>query len=293
LWFQEFVIFVVRVNPMPEQPPTVVLICHEDDRLDTEGLASWLASTMRLVGLVIIRDDGRRKWRSARREIRRVGWLGFADVGAFRLYARLLLARRDEAWKARELARLRLRYPADLEGVPRVFVSDPNTEETHQFLARLGPDLAIARCKFILKPAIFRLARVGTFVLHPGVCPEYRNAHGCFWALANRDLDRVGMTLLRIDEGVDTGPVYLHATCPIDEVHESHTVIQYRVVLENLDAIGRRLTEIAAARGAVAPIPTAGRRSATWGQPRLTDYLRWKWLARRSNRDADRVVAVP
>src|SRR5438093_13204228 len=101
------------------------------------------------------------------------------------------------------------------------------------------------------------------------------------------------MTLLRVDEGVDTGPVYLHATYPFDEIHESHTVIQYRVVLENLDAIGRRLIEIAAAPDAVAPIPTADRQSATWGQPRLTDYLRWKWIARRSNRDADRVVAVP
>ena len=40
---------------------------------------------------------------------------------------------------------------------------------------------------------------LGTFVMHPGICPEYRNAHGCFWALANRDLARVGMTLLRAD----------------------------------------------------------------------------------------------
>ena len=31
--------------------PSVVLICHEGDRLDTEGLASWLASTMDLRGL--------------------------------------------------------------------------------------------------------------------------------------------------------------------------------------------------------------------------------------------------
>jgi methionyl-tRNA formyltransferase len=143
----------------------------------------------------------------------------------------------------------------------------------------------------ILKPAIFSIARAGTFALHPGICPEYRNAHGCFWALANRDLDRVGMTLLRIDAGVDTGPVYLQASCAFDECRESHIVIQYRVVLENLDAIGRRL--IAAARGQHTPQSTEGRRSATWGQPRLSTYLRWKWDARRSRRDATGVVTVP
>ena len=62
------------------------------------------------------------------------------------------------------------------------------------------------------------------------------------WSIAITQ--RVGMTLLKIDEGVDTGPVYLQSTCEIDEVRESHTIIQYRVVLENLDAIGRTLRAI-------------------------------------------------
>jgi folate-dependent phosphoribosylglycinamide formyltransferase PurN len=276
----------------PEPLPSVVLICHHGDRLDAEGLAAWLSHTMTLRGLVVIRNDPSKMWGKARREIRRVGLLRFADVIAFRLYARLRLANRDAAWKESALARLRATYPADLAAVPRVVVTDPNSTEAREFLVRLAPDMVIARCKFILRPDIFRIARVGTFVLHPGICPEYRNAHGCFWALVNRDLDRVGMTLLRVDAGVDTGPIYLQATCPIDETAESHTVIQYRVVFENLDAIGRTLLAIAAQR-APQPISTAGRRSATWGQPRLSEYLRWKWIARRSRGDVERFVAVP
>ena len=271
--------------------PTSVLICHEEDRLDTEGLASWLASTQRLAGLIIIRNSRRTLWRAAKREIKRVGLLKFLDVVAFRAYARVALARRDAAWKEQAIARLRARYPADLNAVPRLVVSTPNSPEAREFLAALKPDVAIARCKVILKPEIFELPRVGTFVFHPGICPEYRNAHGCFWALANRDLERVGMTMLKVDRGVDTGPIYLQASYDLDEVQESHIVIQYRAVLENLDAIGRTLGALC--RGeAVAPIPTAGRRSATWGQPRLTDYLRWKWIARRDRRDAARIPAV-
>ena len=210
---------------------------------------------------------------------------------AFRAYARLTLAPRDAAWKERELARLRTRYPAALDSVPRLFVATPNSPEARQFLAALKPDLAIARCKVILKPEIFEQPRVGTFVLHPGICPEYRNAHGCFWALAKRDLDRVGFTLLQVDKGVDTGPIYLQASYDLDEVNESHNVIQYRAVLENLDTIGRTLAALC--RGeAVTPVSTTGRRSATWGQPRLTDYLRWKWIARRERRNATRIPAV-
>jgi folate-dependent phosphoribosylglycinamide formyltransferase PurN len=268
------------MNMKNEKLPTAVLICHERDRLDTEGLASWLACTMMLTGLVVITDAPGRVLSVARREIRRVGWLGFLDVLAFRLFARLFLRAKDEIWKRDQLARLRARYPADLVDVPRVVVTNPNAEDVRTFLERLSPDVLIARCKFILKPAIFERARTGAFALHPGICPEYRNAHGCFWALVNRDLDRVGMTLLKIDKGVDTGPVYLHAGCDFDEATESHSVIQYRVVLENLDTIGRTL--IAICNGSnPAHVSTAGRKSTTWGQPRLTDYLRWKRAARK------------
>jgi hypothetical protein len=258
----------------------VVLICHEQDRLDTEGLASWLASSLRLAGLIIIRDPRSRLWRAAKREIRRVGWLRFLDVVAFRLYARLRLARRDQAWKDAEIARLQRRYPADLRAVPRIHVSSPNSDEARAFLERLRPDIAIARCKIILKQAIFTVPRIGTFVLHPGICPEYRNAHGCFWALARRDFDRVGMTLLRVDPGIDTGPIFLHGTYGFDEVEESHSVIQYRAVTENLDAIAHVLAALS--RGEeVRPVSIEGRASAVWGQPQLSAYLRWKRQARR------------
>src|SRR4051812_14290118 len=102
---------------MHESAPTVVLICHEQDRLDTEGLASWLASSLRLAGLIIIRDSRRTVWRAARREIKRVGLPRFADVAALRVYARRALARRDGAWRAKGVTRLGERFPADLERI--------------------------------------------------------------------------------------------------------------------------------------------------------------------------------
>ena len=234
-----------------------------------------------MAGLILIRDTSGRLWRASRREIRRVGWLKFLDVVAFRAYARFRLRDADETWTRQAIEGLRRRHPADLTMVPHIVVSSPNSIEARTFLKHLRPDIAIARCKAILTPEVFEVPRVGTFVMHPGICPEYRNAHGCFWALVNRDFTRVGMTLLKADAGIDTGPVYLHGTCEIDEWRESHTVIQHRAVIENLDEIGRIL--LALCRGDQVPtVNTDGRRSATWGQPRLTAYLRWKSRARAS-----------
>jgi methionyl-tRNA formyltransferase len=156
--------------------------------------------------------------------------------------------------------------------------ASPNTREVERFIADRRPDLMIARSRTLLDESIFSLPAQGTYVMHPGVTPEYRNSHGCFWALANRDHGRVGMTLLRIDAGVDTGPVYGYYSYPYDERTESHSVIQKRMVLENLDAVRDRLLDIH--RGDATPLDTTGRTSAAWGQPWLTSYLRWKWNTR-------------
>jgi methionyl-tRNA formyltransferase len=262
--------------------PTVVLLCHDDDRLDREGMARWLASTFRLVGMVILEDTPQRKWRALMRERKRSGWSGLADALAFHVHYALTCARADAAWAADQVAQLTARYPVALDGVARITTANPNGDETRRFLAALAPDLVIARCKHLLKPAIFEIARAGTVALHPGVCPEYRNAHGCFWAMTRRDLTRVGMTLLRIDRGVDTGTVFLQASCDFDERHESHVVIQARAVVNNLDAIGRVLQRMA--DGTATAIDTTGRDSAVWGHPRLSAYLKWRRALRAERR---------
>ena len=255
-----------------------VLICHDDAPLHRKAIARWLASFSILTGIVVIREGPDAIWRRGRRELRRVGALRFADTMAFRLYYKLFIARDDEAWEQRTLARLCERYPAVPAGTSTMVTSNPNSSEAEQFIRQCEPDVVLALCKVLLKPGIFSIPSRGTFVLHPGTCPEYRNAHGCFWALANDDLDKVATTLLRIDAGVDTGPVYGYYHCAYDEIAESHIVIQHRTVLDNLDGLRQKLAEIA--DGVATPIDTAGRRSATWGQPWLTSYLKWKRRAR-------------
>lgn len=256
-----------------------LLICHADDPLDREGLARWLASFSELTGVVEIHETRQRFRQRVRREIRRVGLLRFADVLAFRLYQRLFLDGRDERWETERLAELAATYPATPAGTPVFATPSPNARAAEEFIRQRRPDLVVARCKVILKESVFTIPTHGTFVMHPGICPEYRNAHGCFWALANNDLDRVGMTLLRIDRGVDTGPVYGYYGCHLDEANESHIIVQRRVVLDNLSVLRAKLEDIAAGRAR--PLDTKARVSGEWGQPWLTAYWRWRRQARR------------
>ena len=266
--------------------PRTLLLCHHDAPLHVDGMAAWLASWSELAGIVVVEEPRSLARRRVKRELKRVGLLRLLDVLAFRVAYRALLAGRDEAWKVERLAALRAAYPPVPASVPVLRTPTPNSAEAEAFVRRCAPDLTLALVKSLLKESVFSVPTHGTWVLHPGICPEYRNAHGCFWALAERDLDRVGMTLLRIDKGIDTGPTYGYYTYDYDELAESHIVIQNRVVLDNLDALREKF--LAIVRGTATPVDVRGRPSAEWGQPWLTRYARWKLAAWRRRRASAR-----
>lgn len=271
-------IILTAIEVIPEGMKTL-LICHDGAQLDQVILARWLSSFSNLVGIVMIQEPPSRLWRRARREVKRSGAFRFLDALALRLYYRLFLSGKDRRWERQELRGKCLIYGDIPSNTAILKTPSPNTQQTEAFIRRLNPDIVLARCKVLLKESIFSIPSKGTFVMHPGICPEYRNAHGCFWALANRDMDKVGMTLLRIDKGVDTGPAFGYYSYAFDEVHESHIVIQHRVVLENLDALRGKFLEIF--NGTAVPVNTSGRPSAAWGQPWLTKYLAWKSQAKK------------
>lgn len=256
-----------------------VLICHADDDLNREGLARWLAATTDLVGVIVLEEPAKRMRRRIQREIQRVGFIRFLDVLAFRLYYKVFLAKRDQEWERKTLAELCLRFPPLGPSTTILHAPSPNTNEVEQFLKNLAPDIVIARCKSLLKESIFTIPKRGTFVMHPGICPQYRNAHGCFWALAQNDRENVGMTLLKIDKGIDTGPVYGYYRSEFNEFHESHHVIQHKVVFDNLDALTSMLNAIQT--GQATSLSTQGFPSGEWGQPWLTAYRRYIRRARK------------
>jgi hypothetical protein len=253
-----------------------LLICHTDAPLDREGLVRWLGSFSTYTGTVVIREPASRKRRRIRREIERVGLWRFLDVLAFRVHYRLARAHTDQAWERRALERLRASFP-ERPQAPDIDVDSPNSGRAERFIRDCRPDLVIARCKTLIKEQVFSIPRLGTFVMHPGICPEYRNAHGCFWARATGDDGNIGMTVLRIDRGVDTGPVFGYFRI-VPDPRESHVITQHRVVLDRLDAIRDLLTRIE--DGTATPLETGGRRSAAWGQPWLTAHLKMRLRSR-------------
>ena len=265
-----------------------LVICHDGADLDREGLVRWLGSFSTVAGTLVIKEPGGRLRKRIAREITRVGFWRFLDVLAFRAYHTMTKAAGDRRWERRALDHLRTRFP-DRPEPPELVVGSPNSKGAEAFIRERKPDLVVARCKTLLSDRIFTIPRLGTYVMHPGICPEYRNAHGCFWAMATGDWDNVGMTLLRIDKGVDTGPVYGYFRVDANP-RESHAITQHRVVLDHLDAI--RATLLAIEAGTATSIDTTGRKSAAWGQPWLSALVRLRRSSRETTNKRSSALAL-
>ncbi|NMP22403.1 methionyl-tRNA formyltransferase [Sulfobacillus harzensis] len=66
----------------------------------------------------------------------------------------------------------------------------------------------------ILPPWLLALPRVGAYNLHASLLPRWRGANPVAWAILSED-SVTGVTLMAMDEGMDTGPIVATATTAI------------------------------------------------------------------------------
>ena len=161
-------------------------------------IGRWFAATTDLVGEIIIEPDWTRRVNTLKHELRRSGITGLLDAIAYRVYYRAVLNDKEASKINALILSAQAEYPN--VSVPEYTVADPNSEKTTNILRNLTPDILFARCKVLLSQSVYAVPTRGTFVIHPGICPEYRNQHGCFWALAycsiNANTTHSGLSLL-------------------------------------------------------------------------------------------------
>lgn len=84
-----------------------------------------------------------------------------------------------------------------------------------RWLEGLRADVAlVAAYGRILPPEVLSAPAHGCLNLHASILPKYRGAAPIQWALANGDTE-TGISLMQMDVGMDTGPVYTVRRLPI------------------------------------------------------------------------------
>jgi methionyl-tRNA formyltransferase len=89
------------------------------------------------------------------------------------------------------------------------------TEEVQRSLAALDADvMVVAAYGLILPQAVLQLPRHGCLNIHASLLPRWRGAAPIQRAILTGDKE-TGITIMQMDEGLDTGDMLLHHACPI------------------------------------------------------------------------------
>jgi methionyl-tRNA formyltransferase len=109
-------------------------------------------------------------------------------------------------------------------GLPVFQPAKLREEAAVQTVAQWQPDLiVVAAYGQILQRSVLTLPRCGCVNVHASLLPRYRGAAPIQWAILNGD-SSTGVTIMRMDEGLDTGGILRQWTTPIAREDNAQTL---------------------------------------------------------------------
>ncbi len=113
------------------------------------------------------------------------------------------------AGRGQKLTASPVKICAEQAGIPVVQPANFKDPATHAALAAWQPDImVVAAYGLILPPEILAIPRLGCFNIHASLLPRWRGAAPIQRAILANDSE-TGICIMRMERGLDTGPIYL------------------------------------------------------------------------------------
>jgi folate-dependent phosphoribosylglycinamide formyltransferase PurN len=241
------------------------------DGESTRILYHSLRTEFDVVGVVV--EDGVSPWRLLAGRRRRYGLATVAGQLLFQGLAVPALRRRSRARRV-EIVRERSLDAGPVPEATIVRVPSANSPAAQGRLKDLAPDVVVVSGTRILSADVLKAVAAPFVNVHAGITPLYRGVHGGYWALANGEPDRCGVTVHVVDEGIDTGSILYQATIrpTIRDDFTTYPLLQLAAALPLLHAAVRELGRGERRRAEIPP-----GLSKLWTHPTLWEYLRHRW----------------
>jgi methionyl-tRNA formyltransferase len=197
-----------------------------------------------------------------------------------------VLTRADRpAGRGQQLQASPVKRRAQALGLP---VYQPRTlrePEPQQRIVAVGADaMVVAAYGLILPAPVLAAPRLGCINIHASLLPRWRGAAPIQRAIEAGD-SRTGITIMQMDEGLDTGPMLLAGDLPIGEqesagsLHDRLAELGARLIVEALDGLARGSLKQVAQPAQGVTYATKISKSETgldWREPaqRLADRIR-------------------
>jgi methionyl-tRNA formyltransferase len=191
--------------------------------------------------------------------------------------------------KGREL-KMRASPVKELALKSKLLVLQPERARNPEFIAelhQLQPDLiAVAAFGQILPQSILDLPKFGCVNVHTSLLPKYRGAAPIQWAILNDEYE-TGVTIMKMDAGMDTGAIVTQEKTLIHESDNSQT-LHDRLAGIGAELLVRTIPDYAAGKVSPRPQPAEGVSYAPkikkqdgqidWTQPARTIWNRVRGL---------------
>lgn len=144
-----------------------------------------------------------------------------------------------------------VKVAAEAAGIPVYQPRSLKKEEAAVPLRAWEPDvIVVAAFGQILRPHVLYLPPRGSLNVHASLLPRWRGAAPIQHAILAGDA-HTGITLMQMDEGLDTGPMYVQESVPIGP-RETAATLHDRLAALGADLLRRCLNDILA--GYMAPV---------------------------------------
>jgi methionyl-tRNA formyltransferase len=128
-------------------------------------------------------------------------------------------------------------------GIPVYQPAKVREPDVIELLRKLLPDvIVVVAFGQILPKALLEIPTLGCINVHASLLPRYRGAAPLNWCIINGE-NETGVTTMLMDVGLDTGPMLLKRSTPIDEnedivsLHDRMSVMGAELLSETLDGL--------------------------------------------------------
>ena len=116
--------------------------------------------------------------------------------------------------------------------IPIHFTNSYNNNRTLDWISKLDPDIIVVHSNGWVGKSIRNTPKVELIIGgHPGLSQFYRGAYPAFWAIYNREQEKIGYSIFQIDSGVDTGDLIFQKKINISE-NDSYMSIDWKGMKE-------------------------------------------------------------